>query len=597
MADDVQAATAATPSSAAPQSGSWGLMARAISGQHWLLLQILLAAAVANALALVTSLYSMQVYDRVIPNQGMSTLTVLTIGALLSVLLELSIRHVKAHLTEHLSSTMDVELSDWMMAHLLRIRLEHLPPRVGSLTTQLRGIDQVRGFALSALMFAIFDLPFAGLFVGFIALLGGSSLAAVPLAFLLAGLVGGLAMKWRIERRAASGFTAQAERQNLLVESVASMEHVRASGGLRRMLARWGDVTSAGSQADAAVRRSTESVQLWGALIGQLSYVALVSVGAFQLSKNGDFTMGALVACAIVGGRVLAPLSTLPSLLVQWGYARIAAASVNRLLALPVEGNHAQQLLRPTGLQGGFELRSVRFSYPGMARILSFPELSIPPGGRVAILGPVGCGKSSLLKLMAGLYTPTQGHVLVDSLNIDQIDRHVLRQGIAFVPQEAKFLSGTLRENLSGAVSAADDDTRLAEAMRMTGLDRIVASHPLGLDMQLGEGGAGLSAGQRQVATLCKLLLTGQRAWLLDEPGAALDDATERRLIQSIGSSLRPTDTLVLSTHRSAWLSLVDRVIVITADGRFIDSPRDKFLAAQQVAATGERSEKRHAAS
>lgn len=558
--------------------GPWRELVAALLQRRSIFVQVAVAALLANLLALGTSLYSMQVYDRVIPSQGSATLVVLTVGAVLATVFELVVRHVRSLLLERLNTGVDQALAQSMFARLLAARLEALPPGSGQLSSHLRSMDQVRGFATAMVLFALFDAPFALLFALFIAAIGGPLLAAVPLGFLALALLSGWVCKRRIEAQAAAGFGAQTERTGLLVESIAAMETLRAAGRGGDFAARWGRLSADCATADAAVRRGSESVQLWGAWLQQLSYVLLVACGALLVAQGERLTMGALIACSIVAARVLGPVAGVPALLVQWAHARVALRALDAFHALPLEGQGAEPLLKPVRLQGRWRTAGVRFAHPGQLRSLDLPDLDIHPGERVAVLGPVGSGKSTLMRLLAGMVQPTQGHVLIDGLASDQIDRAVLRRAVACMPQDTRLLAGTLRSHLLDGLEPAPDEQQLIDTLRLTGLDQVVAGHPLGLERPLGEGGRGLSAGQRQVAALTRLLLQQPQAWLLDEPSASMDDATEARVVAALRARLGTDHTLVVATHRPAWLALVSRVIVVAADGRIVSGPRDALV-------------------
>lgn len=568
-------------------AGPWRELTTALLVRRNILFQVAVAAVLANLLALGTSLYSMQVYDRVIPSQGSATLLVLTVGACLATVFELVVRHVRSLLLERLNAGVDEALARSMFARLLTARLETLPPGSGQLSSHLRSMDQVRGFATSMTLFAIFDAPFALMFALFIAAVGGMALAAVPLAFLVLALVSGWLCKRRIESKASDGFGAQSVRTGLLVESIAAMETVRAAGRRTDFAVRWGRLSVECAVSDAAVRRGSESVQLWGGWMQQLSYVLLVASGAMLVAQGERLTMGALIACSIVASRVLGPVASVPPLLVQWAYARVALKALDAFHALPTEGQGAENLLRPAHLRGQWRTSGMRFAHPGQLRALDVPDLEIRAGDRVAVMGPVGSGKSTLMRLLAGMVQPTHGHVLIDGLASDHIDRDTLRRSVAYMPQDTRLLAGTLRSHLVAGLDPVPDEQLLLDTIRLTGLDQVVSAHPLGLDRSVGEGGRGLSAGQRQVAALTRLLLQQPTAWLLDEPSASMDDATEARAVAALKTRLGAGHTLVVATHRPAWLALVTRVIVVTADGRFVCGPRDEVLRppARKVAA------------
>lgn len=567
-----------TPTPTAASATPWREVFRALASRKGTFVQVALAAALANLLALATSLYSMQVYDRVIPSQSNSTLVVLTVGAMLATLLELMVRHLRSVLLERVHVGVERSLAGSVYGRLLTARLEALSAGSGVLAAHLRSMDQVRLFATSMVLFTLFDAPFALVFAVFIAAVGGGTLALVPMAFLALALLLGWVFKHRIESRARSGFGWQNQRHGLLVETISSMEGVRAAGRGPELAARWDHLSRECAGADAGLRRGNDAVALWSGWMQQVSYVMLVALGALSVADGRSLTMGALIACSMVAVRVLGPVAALPGLLVQWAHAKVAVVALQDFYALPREGQGADDLLNPARLRGHWKTVDLRFAHPGQMKPLALPDLEIQPGERVAVLGPVGCGKSTFLRLLGGLYAPTQGHVLIDGLSVDQIDRAALRRSVAFMPQDARLISGTLRSNLCAGLDAPSDEQRLVDTVKAVGLAPAVAAHPLGLSRPIGDGGRGLSAGQRQLVLLARLLLQAPQAWLLDEPSASMDDATESRAVAAFRAALQPGHTVVIATHRTAWLSLTDKVIVVTADGRCIVGPRDDVL-------------------
>lgn len=556
-----------------------GVVARVLAGRKALFAQIAGAAALANLLALGSSLYAMQVYDRVMPTHGHETLLVLTVGVVMATLFELLLRTLRSLLLERAGIEVDHELSGTVFGRLLAVRLEALPGNSGVLSSHLRSMDQVRQFAVAAVLFAAFDAPFALLFVVAIGAIGGPTLAAVPLAFLAFGLVTGLLAQRSIVGKSRRGFNAQTARNGLLVETIGALESLRASSSTAERRARWDQVSLTAAESDAAVKRSVEAMQLMTGWCGQLSYVLLVAAGALAVVRDQQLTVGALVACSILGGRVLAPINALPGLLAQLGYARVAMGALRSFFALPLEGHGTATPLRPVQWRAAWRLQDVRYLHPGQARGLSVPDLTIAAGDRVGVLGPIGCGKTTLLRLLAGHHVPTEGQVLVDGLCLDQVDPALRQQALTYMPQDLRLVEGSLRSNLCAGLDEPPPSQRIVDAMKATGLADVVARHPFGLDMPLAEGGRGLSAGQRQLAGLTRLLLRPAAAWILDEPSASMDDQTEARCIQAIRAALRPGQTLVVATHRGAWLALVDRLIVMTPNGGLVVGPRDEVLA------------------
>lgn len=542
------------------------------------------AALVGNLLALGGSLYSMQVYDRVMSTHGVSTLVVLTIGAVLAALLELLIKMARSGVLEHSVKGMDLSLSHQIFKRLLNIRMDQFPSSVGSLSSQLRSYEQIRSFMSSATMYFAVDAPFALLFVAVIAMLAGPAVAAVPVAFLMFSVAVGLYYRGKIAHHAQSGNALANRKLGLLVESVEGAESIKAFGSRWRQQSQWDLVERAASEDGVKMRHYSEQASYIAAFMQQASYVALVGVGAYLAVTDNTLTSGSLIACSILSGRVLAPVAALPGLIVQWANARAALEALEKVFALELDNHAVANPLAPGRVAGNYEIDNLQFAYPGRPQSLQIQSLHIREGERVAILGAIGAGKSTLLKVMAGLYHPRAGRVLLDGLDIQQISRAHMSEHVGYSPQDIRLVAGSLRDNLLAGLHGVGEP-QVLEACRQTGLAAVVASHPQGLDLEIAEGGSGLSGGQKQLVGLTRLLLARPDVWLLDEPTAAMDDGTEARCLQALGAAIGASQTLVLVTHKMALLSLVDRIVVLGPQGVLADGPKQDILRAIQVPA------------
>jgi ATP-binding cassette subfamily C protein LapB len=570
---------------------AYALFRDALLARKDIFVQAAAASLLANLLALAAALYSMQVYDRVIPTQGISTLLVLTVGVLIAIVLELVVKFARAHVLESGVKGMDLELSDAIFARLLGIRMDQFPASVGTLSAQLRSYEMIRRFASSATLYLVVDTPFALIFLAVIALLAGVKMAAIPVVFFALALAIGLLYRQRIARHAESGNAAANHKLGLLVETVESAESIKAAGAGARQLERWNTLSRQAVDDDVQIQRYSEQATYLAAFMQQASYILLVAIGAWIASTTTDLTMGGLIACAILSGRVLGPIAALPGLIVQWAHARSALDSLEKVFALQGDNHAVARPLSPEAIHGEWRIENLKFAYPGRPRPLSLPPTLIRPGEKVAILGPIGAGKSTLLKIMAGLFAPGEGQVLLDGLDIQQIDRAHLSMRLGYLPQDVKLLAGSLRDNL--AVGLGDvTEAALLDASRGIGLDQLIASHPQGLDMPIFEGGKGVSGGQKQLIALTRLLLSRPAAWLLDEPTAAMDEATEQKSLAALRQAIAPEHTLILVTHKPVLLGLVDRFIVLLPGGGVIDGPKAAVLdrlrqSAAQARASG----------
>jgi ATP-binding cassette, subfamily C, bacterial LapB len=544
------------------------------------MLEVVVASVVLSLIGMAVSLYSMQIYDRVIPTAGLQTLTVLMTGTLIALLFEWIMKLTRSRLMEGVIVDIDSNLSRFIFQRLLALRVDQMPASVGSLASQLRGYEQVRAFYTSSTLFVLVDIPIGATFLILIVLIGGAWLAAIPLFIIAALLLAGLIYRRKFLSLSMEGIAFSNMKTGLLVEAVEGSETIKSGGGEWRFLQRWLRVSAAAINNDIQMRGNNESLSYAAASLSQLSYVAIVTLGAW-LAVQGDLTIGALVACTILGGRVVAPLTVLPTLLVQHTQAQAAIKGIERICTLEVD--HAGfRPLCPDLLQGDYLLKDVRFSYNACAdspAALVVPELRVRAGERIGIMGPIGSGKSSLLRLLTGLYRPQAGRILLDNLDIGHIDKRVVTEHVGYLQQDPRLFQGSLRDNLLIGLPDPGDQA-IHDAMSRSRLIQVVANHPRGLELPIFEGGKGLSGGQRQLVAFTRLLLTRPRIWLLDEPTASMDQELEQHSLHLLSQEMRdPSRTLVVVTHKTSLLSLVNRLIIIVGNRIIIDGPRDEVLA------------------
>lgn len=541
------------------------------------LLYVALCSITANLLLLATSLYSMQVYDRVIPSHGLSTLVTLTVGVLLAITLELVIKLARSTLMDHNIRAMDTRLSRQIFERLLKVRLDQFPPSVGTLSSQLRSYEMIRSFISSLALYTLVDAPFAVVFLAVMVMIGGSMVAGVAGAFLVLSLAVGLLARTRIETHTRESMAASNRKLGLLVETVEGAERIKSQGSGWTFLNRWNSLSEQGIAEDAKVRHSSESATYWAGYLQQVSYVMLIAVGAWIATTSADLTSGGLIACSIISGRVLAPIGMLPGLTVQWANTKSALDNLERMFLLRGDNHGVEQPVTREHIRGHLLVQDLSFAYGQGPKVLSLPQWSVSPGERVAVLGLVGSGKSTLLKLLGGYYAPVSGRVTLDGLDLQHISRDSLSEHIGYLPQDVRLFSGSLRDNLvSGLVGVSDEV--LLQACADGGLMDLIRTHPRGLDLPIGEGGSGVSGGQRQAVALTRLLLGRPRVWLLDEPTASMDDGAEIQAMNAIRKNMRSNDTLVLVTHKPRLLQLVQRVMVLGPQGVVLDGPRDQVL-------------------
>lgn len=552
------------------------IFTRAIARRSRALLLAGLATVFANILALAISLYAMQLYDRVIPLASFDTLVVLTVGVLFALGLDLALRSLRGVLIEAEAQNIDREVSEFFFARAQAIRLDARPGGIGTMAAQIQGQEQIRQVMSAGSLFVLTDLPFAILFILVVASIGGP-VALVPVIGFPIAIAMALLFS-RIIRKGAERAQVTGTRKNgLLVEMLDASETLKANLGGWHMLARWNRLIREIHHFEDPVKRASAVSGALFSTMQQATYVAVLCFGAY-LAATGAITTGALLACSIIVGRINGPLiAQLPGLIVQWGYARSSLKGLDALLQHPVEKTAAHGGLRPGRLAGALALREVRFAYAGGPDVVSIDRLVINPGERVAVLGGVGAGKSTLLRLLAGLYSPTSGAITLGGLDLAQLAEEAVRRNIGYVSQSARLVRGSLRDSLTMGLAGVSDDG-LVQVAQATGLEALFGGGSRGLDTELHEGGAGLSGGQRALVSLNRLIHAAPAIWLLDEPTAALDAASEKAVLDAIDSRLGKDSIMVMATHKIGLIERFDRVIVM-ARGTIVSSEtRDEFL-------------------
>lgn len=531
-----------------------------------------------NVLTAVVSFFSLQVYDKVIPSRSMDTLIVMVVGVAMIIGFEWLMKWARSRVMDTAVVGIDSRLSREVFERLLSVRLDQMPGSVGSLASQLRGYEQVRSFYTASTLFALVDVPAAIVFVVIISLVSSPVLAVVPTVMAVVALAVGWFFRKRVQELAQSGVRESNMKTGLLVEAVEGAETIKAAQGGWRFLSKWIDLSSAAIGNDLKMRHTNDGLQYFLASVQQISYSALVAIGAWQVVQ-GHITMGALIASSILGGRVLAAVMMLPSLMVQHAHAKAAADGIDGLYKLQTDHDPQVRPLAPGHLGGDYTVENVMFAYHRDAPpAVQVKQLRFKAGERVGILGPIGSGKSTLLKMLAGLYRPIQGRVLIDGLDMGHIAREALTRQVGYLQQDHRLFQGTLRENLLVGLPDPGDEV-LKNVMGQTGLLQLVSAHPMGLDLPIFEGGKGLSGGQKQLLAFTRMVLARPSVMLLDEPTASMDDGLEARCLQVLQSPELANSTLLLVTHKMSLLPLVQRLVVVAQGHVVMDGPRDAVLA------------------
>ncbi|KYQ80514.1 MULTISPECIES: type I secretion system permease/ATPase [Acinetobacter] len=539
-------------------------------------IDIMLASMIANILALATIIFSMQVYDRVVPSQSIPTLWVLAAGVLIAAIFEFVLRLSRIYISDIIGKRADLRVSDRVFGHALRIKNSERSKSTGTFISQIRELEGVRELVTSTTMGAIADLPFFFLFLIIFALIGGNLFWVMLLVVPLMILPAILAQK-KLAQLAQEGMRESSIRNAILVEAVQGIEDIKLLRAESRFQNQWNHMNEVSADISMQQRKIVGVLTAWTQKIQGLTYAAVILVGCFAVMK-GDMTTGALVACSILSSRMLAPISQITGILGRLQQAKVAKKGLDELMKKPVDQADQAHLVHKEVLHGDYELKKVVFQYSedDPRPSLSIPHLKIRAGERIAILGRNGAGKSTLLQILSAMQFPNAGSVHLDDLDISLIDPSDVRRDMGLLNQNAHLFYGTIRENLTlGAPLARDED--ILKALKVTGALSFVHEKKEGLDHLVLEGGVGFSGGQRQALLLARLLIRQPNILLLDEPTAAIDDVAEKQLIDHLRNWLGYR-TLVVATHRRAVLELVDRIIVMNEGKIVMDGPVEQVL-------------------
>ena len=543
--------------------------------------QVILATIIINFLALVSSLYVMNVYDRVIPNQAYETLWVLSIGVVLAILFEFAAKMIRGHLTDIAGKKADLIISSALFRRVMALRLADRPASSGSYANNLREFESVRDFMTSASLLTLVDLPFLLLFITVIGIVGGK-LALVPLIIIPIVVIVGLLVQRPLSRYINESMKESSQRSGLAVEAIEGIETLKTNNATSWAQQRWDEYTAKTSASSIKVKDTSNLMVNFAVTMQQLNTVFLVLVGTYLIHAENTaerITMGALIASVILSGRALAPLAQIAGLATRFQQAKLALQGVNDIVSRPIERSPERKYITLDNVQGAITFENVSFKYQqDSSSAVSDLRITIRPGEKVGILGRIGSGKSTMLKLASGLYDTEKGNVTLDGVDMRQLDPNFLRNQVVLLSQAPRLFLGTLRENMDLArTDGYSTDQDLLVALKRFGLDKIIRNHPRGLDMPLGEDGLGLSGGQKQIIALARMTLRDPRVVLLDEPTTSLDQATERIALNAIAQWGRDR-TMLLVTHRPQVLQIVNRIIVMDNGKVVMDGPRDLVL-------------------
>jgi ATP-binding cassette subfamily C protein LapB len=537
-------------------------------------LKVALAAALINVFGLITALFTMTVYDRVVPNNATSSLVALSIGLGIVIIFDFVLRLLRAYFVDIAGAQIDREVGETLFARLLAIRLELKKGSTGSLTSLMRELEALRDFFASATLTALVDFPFILITLGVVALIGGV-VVLVPLIMVPVVIIVALVTQPALQRLTNRSMGEGMIKQSVLVETIGGLETVKAVGAGPLLAERWH--RSVENHSDVSLRqRLIATIGITTATSsGMISYAGVVIVGVGLIATN-DLTMGGLIACSILAGRAIAPLAQISQLLSRITATRTAYKQLNELMDLPPEGPAGEPLYL-SAPEGKIEFRNVSFRYPGAPeKALDGINFTIQPGEHVALLGRVGSGKSTIARLLLSLYEPEEGLVMIDGTDLRQLAPESIRRHVGAALQESVLLTGSVRENIALGREGIDDEAMI-RAAELSGTHQFMGAIANGYDLRLADRGEGLSGGPRQSIAIARALATRPQIVVFDEPSSAMDSQTETSLIQRLQQELKGK-TFVLITHRPPLLQLVERILLIDKGRVVADGPRDQVL-------------------
>ena len=552
----------------------WGTLARA-----WpMYTEVVVASVLVNVFAVLTPLFTMNVYDRVVPNKAIETFWVLALGVIIVYVFDFGLKLLRGYFIDVAGRRADIALSAGLFEQLMGMRLDASRQSVGSLANNLREFESLREFFTSATMVGLIDLPFVLLFIAVVALVGGWSMAAVPLIAIPIVVAVGVSLQAPLRDRIKRVYQASEAKHATLIETLSAIETVKVLGAASRQQRRWEEVVGFVASESLGTRLiSSFAVNFSGWVQGIVS-VAMLAVGVYLAGEN-LLTTGAIIACTIIGGRAMAPLAQVAGLLTRYHQSMSALEALEKIMQSPRERPRDRSFIHRPTLTGDIRFQDVGFKYPGQeTEALAGFNLAIKAGDRVGVIGRIGSGKTTLAKLLVALYQPQSGSILVDGTDIRSIDPTDLRHAIGYLPQNLVLFSGSVRDNLQIGTRGVDDAAML-KAAGIAGLLDIVSRHPKGFDMEVGERGESLSGGQRQTVALARALVTDPPILVLDEPTHAMDHSSEERLKVRMQEDMRDK-TIIIITHRESLLSVVNTLVVVDGGKVVAAGPKDAVVKA-----------------
>ena len=542
-----------------------------------LYVEVIFASLFINVFAIASSLFIMNVYDRVVPNRAIETLWVLAIGVGVVYIFDFLLRTLRGYFIDSASRKAEIILSANVFEKILGLRMEARPGSAGELANHVQEFESLRDFITSATIATLVDLPFLFIFIGVIWLVAGD-IAYIPLIVIPFAIIVPLIMQAPLNNTINKLYAFTTKKSGILYESINNLEILKTLGAEGQVQREWEINNGEIARLKMKSKIYSSIIVFFTTFLQQMTTVSVVIFGVYKISAN-EITIGALIASTILTNRAMAPIAQMTSLILRFQQARQSMKTINNLMALPVERDSEANYLHRSKLHGNIEFKDVCFNYPGQ-EVMALRNVSfrIKSGEKVGIIGRIGAGKSTIEKLIMGLYQAQQGMITIDGTNVSQLDPSVLRREIGYVPQDISLFAGSMRDNIVMGSRYAEDDAAL-RAAELAGVTSFVNKHPAGFDMQVGEKGASLSGGQRQSVVLARAMLLDPDIYILDEPTNSMDNSTEEAFKKRFTASLNGK-TLILVTQKASLLSLVDRLIVMDNQTVVADGPKDQVIEA-----------------
>ncbi|MCK4736917.1 MAG: type I secretion system permease/ATPase [Sulfurimonas sp.] len=536
---------------------------------------VLYASLLINLFVLASPLFTMNVYDRVVPNNAIETLWVFAIGVSIVYVIDTFLKFTRTYLLESAAKKSDVIMSSIIFEKVLDLKMEYHPASVGSFASNIKDFDNIRSFLTNATMAAIIDLPFAIIFLLVIGYIGGT-IVMIPIATMFFILTYAFLIKKPLQESIESTHEASAKKNSILIETLNNIETLKTLGTVNQAQWKWEESTGEIAGKSLKSRLLSSSIPTITQLFIQLNTVMVIVYGVY-LIQEFELSMGGLIAIVILTSRTLAPMGQVAALLTNYEDTKTSYETLNEIISQPSERPSGKKFVERPDFSGHIEFVDVTFSYPNTdIPALKNVSFTINAGEHVAIIGRIGSGKSTIQKLILGLYEPDSGQILIDGIDIKQIDPADLRKNIGYVSQDIMLFRGTVKENITYCATHASD-AAMIRAAQISGTSEFIKKHPKGYEMPIGERGQGLSGGQRQSIGIARAFLIETPIMLMDEPSNAMDQLTESKLLKSMSKNLKEK-TAIFVTQKMTLLSIVDRVIVMNEGRLFIDAPKDEAL-------------------